>query len=367
MKIDKNGERTRKMKYQSLKIGDRIVKKPIFQGGMGIGISLGNLAGTVAREGGVGVISAAQIGFREPDFLQNPKEANLRAILKEYKKARKISPEGVIGFNIMVAMRYYDAYVKAAVDAGADVIISGAGLPLTLPELVMESQTKIAPIVSTEKSANVILRYWAKKYKRTADFIVIEGPKAGGHLGFDREQIERFDQNAYDEEIKKILKVIKTYEETFQTKIPVVIAGGITTCEDAEHAFSLGADAIQVASRFVTTEECDADLRLKKMYLQAEQKDIAIVQSPVGMPGRAIENAFIKQVKAGKKFPPKKCTGCLQKCKPSEIPYCITQALVNAAIGNVEEGLIFCGENTWKAEKIETVKEVIDSLLGNCV
>lgn len=355
------------MKYQPLKIGNLVIKKPILQGGMGIGVSLGNLAGAVAREGGIGVISAAQIGFQEADFWKYPKEANLRAIKKEYEKARQIAPEGVIGFNLMVAMRGYEEYVKAAVQAGADIIISGAGLPLTLPALVQGSQTKIAPIVSTEKATNVILRYWEKKYKRTADLVIIEGPKAGGHLGFDREQIARFDSCTYDEEIKKILSVIKMYEEKFQTKIPVVLAGGIATCEDAEHAFLLGADAIQVASRFVTTEECDADVRYKEMYLKAKQEEITIVQSPVGMPGRAIANAFIKKVQEGKTFPPENCTGCLLKCTRAEIPYCITQALINAVTGNVEEGLIFCGENAWKAEKIETVKEVIDSLLKNCV
>lgn len=351
------------MKYQPLQIGNLVIRKPIFQGGMGIGVSLGNLAGAVAREGGVGVISAAQIGFREPDFWENPKEANLRAIQKEYEKARRISPDGVIGFNLMVAMRGYDDYVKAAVRAGADIIISGAGLPLTLPALVQGSQTKIAPIVSTEKAANVILRYWEKKYKRTADLVIIEGPKAGGHLGFDKEQLKNFDSCTYEAEIKKIRNIIKEYEEKFQTKIPVVIAGGITTRDDAEHAFSLGADAIQVASRFVTTEECDADVQFKEMYLKATKEEITIVQSPVGMPGRAIANPFIKKVQVGETFPPKKCTGCLQKCIPTEIPYCITQALINAVTGNVEEGLIFCGENAWKAEKIETVKEVIDSLV----
>lgn len=351
------------MKEQSLKIGNLVIRRPIFQGGMGIGVSLGNLAGTVAKEGGVGVISAAQIGFRETDFMQNPKAANLRAIQKEYEKARRISPDGVIGFNLMVAMQYYDEYVKAVVEAGADLIISGAGLPLTLPELVEGSRTKIAPIVSTEKSAKVLLRYWEKKYNKTADLVVIEGPKAGGHLGFDKDQLEWFDKTHYDEEMRKIIDVIQSYEERFHTQIPVVIAGGITTRQDAEDAFSLGADAIQVASRFVTTEECDADFRFKEMYVKAKEEDVTIVQSPVGMPGRAIENRWLKQVKEGQRFPPKRCLGCLKKCNPSEISYCITQALIHSATGNVEEGLIFCGENAWKAEKIETVKEVIDSLV----
>lgn len=350
-----------------VKIGNLELKKPIIQGGMGIGISLGNLAGSVAKAGGMGIISAAQIGFKEEDFETNTKEANLRAIGKEYQKARKISSDGVVGFNIMVAMRHYEEYVKAAVKVGADIIISGAGLPTDLPKYVEGSNTKIAPIVSTEKSAKVILRYWDKKYKRTADMVVIEGPKAGGHLGFDREQLKMFSQEVYDEEIRRILEVVKEYENKYNVKIPVALAGGIGTAEEATHAFNLGADLIQVASRFVTTQECDADIRFKESYLNAKKEDIVIVQSPVGMPGRAILNSFMKKVMAGEKQLSKKCLGCLKNCNPKEIPYCITQALINAVQGNVEDGLLFCGSNIWRAEKIETVQEVIDSLVGNCV
>ena len=352
------------MEYNPLKIGSLELKKPIIQGGMGIGISLGNLAGAVAKQGGMGIISAAQIGFREPDFEVNTKEANLRAIRKEYELAKSIFPEGIIGFNIMVAMRHYEDYVKEAVNAGADIIISGAGLPTELPKLTEGSNTKIAPIVSTEKSAKVILRYWDKKYKCTADMIVIEGPKAGGHLGFDRAQLNEFDQKTYDQEVIRILQVVKEYAEKYDVDIPVALAGGITNANDVQHAFDLGVDAVQVASRFVTTSECDADIEFKKSYLNTNEKDIVIVQSPVGMPGRAILNPFMGQIMNGLKQTPKKCLGCLRNCNPSEIPYCITQALINAVKGNVDEGLLFCGANVWKAEKIETVKEVMDSLLG---
>ena len=190
------------MEYPSLKIGNLTAKKPLIQGGMGIGISLSNLAGNVAKEGGIGIISAAQIGFRDPDFEKDSKAANLRAIHSELEKARAIAPEGVIGFNIMVAMQHYGEYVREAARAGADLIISGAGLPTELPEFVKGTDAKIAPIVSTEKSVKVILKYWDKKYSRTADLVVIEGPKAGGHLGFDEAQLEQIDQNTYDEEIR---------------------------------------------------------------------------------------------------------------------------------------------------------------------
>ncbi len=177
------------MNLRPLIIGELKADIPVIQGGMGIGISLANLAGAVANEGGVGIISTAQIGYREKDFYENPLKANLRAIRQEFQKARKISPDGIIGFNIMTALNHYKEQVIEAVKSGADIIISGAGLPVELPEFVKGYKTKIAPIVSGRKSAEVILKYWDKKYKTTADMIVIEGPKAGGHLGFSKEEI----------------------------------------------------------------------------------------------------------------------------------------------------------------------------------
>lgn len=351
------------MEARPLKMGNMEAKVPVIQGGMGVGISLGRLAGAVAKEGGIGIISAAQIGFKEPDFDTNTREANLRAIQKEYDKARAIAPDGIIGFNIMVAMRHYEEYVKAAIEAGADLIISGAGLPTDLPRIAADSRTLLAPIVSTDKSAKVILKYWGRKYRRMPDLLVIEGPKAGGHLGFTREQLNAYDQAAYDKEVRDILETVKSYEEEFQCRIPVALAGGIENREQAKHAFSLGADAIQVATRFVTTQECDADARYKEAYLNAREEDIVIVKSPVGMPGRAICNPFMEKVIAGEKIPHSACHGCLHKCNPAEIPYCITDALVHAARGEVDEALLFCGAYAYKADHLETVKEVIDSLM----
>lgn len=352
------------MEILPLKIGSLTAKLPIIQGGMGVGISLSGLAGAVAKEGGIGIISSAQIGYREPDFDKDPVAANLRAIKSEYEKAREIAPDGVIGFNIMVAMQHYGEYVKAVVETGADLIISGAGLPTDLPSYVEGYDTKIAPIVSTDKSAQVILKYWDRKYKRTADLIVIEGPKAGGHLGFHKDQLEEFCESVYDKEILAIMDTVKEYGEKYGVKIPVVIAGGIENAGQARHAFDLGADGIQVASRFVTTEECDAHEKYKQCYLDAKKEDIIIVQSPVGMPGRAIMNPFMERVMKEGKIPHSPCHRCLHKCNPAEIPYCITDALIHAAKGEVDDALLFCGANAYKAEKIETVKSAIDSLLG---
>ena len=351
-------------KWPPISLGDKQIKIPLIQGGMGVGISMGGLAGAVAKEGAAGIISNAQIGFQEADFEKNPFQANLRAMESEYQKARKTAPDGVIGFNIMVALKHYEEYVRHAAAIGCDLIISGAGLPTELPHYVEGTDTKIAPIVSTEKSARVILKYWDRKYNRVPDLLVIEGPKAGGHLGFTKEQLEIFDDKAYNEEVKSILKAVREYEEKYERKIPVVLAGGIDTKEKVEAAMALGVDGVQTASLFVTTEECDADIRYKEAYINAGEEDICIVTSPVGMPGRAILNPFMKRVMDGEKFTPKKCFGCLHKCNPSEIPYCITERLVAAAKGDVEEALLFCGKEAYRQQKITTVREVIGSLMG---
>lgn len=347
--------------YKPLQMGELTAALPLIQGGMGVGISLGGLAGAVAKEGGIGIISAAQIGFREPDFDAAPLQANLRAIHQELEKARRKAEGGVVGFNIMVAMRNYEAYVREAVKAGADIIISGAGLPTDLPKYTEGSNVKIAPIVSTDKSAKVILKYWDKKYQRVPDLLVIEGPKAGGHLGFTKDQLAQFDEASYEAEVGAILTTVCQYEEKYGKKIPVALAGAMDTAEKIRHAFELGVDAVQVATSFVPTEECDADIRYKEAYIHAREEDIRIVKSPVGMPGRAIDNEFLRRVDAGEKIS-HTCHQCLHKCNPAEIPYCITDALVHAAKGEVEEALLFCGADAYRAEKIRTVYEVVAEL-----
>lgn len=349
---------------KNLKIGEKLTRIPLIQGGMGVGISLGRLAGTVAKEGGIGIISTAQIGYREPDFDLDPAGANIRAIASEMKKARAISPDGIIGYNVMTALKEHAAHIKAAVRAGADIIISGAGLPTDLPALTEGSKTKIAPIVSTDKSANVILKYWDRKYRRTADLVVIEGPQAGGHLGFKKEELAEYTPEIYGEEIQRIIRTVKKYAEKYGVEIPVVIAGGIYDSSDVKRTMALGADGVQVATRFVTTEECDADIRYKEAYIHASEKDIAIVKSPVGMPGRAIINPLMKRVAEGEKIPHSPCHRCLAKCSPADIPYCITDGLINAVKGNVEEGLLFCGAKAWKAQKIDTVRKAVQELFA---
>jgi NAD(P)H-dependent flavin oxidoreductase YrpB (nitropropane dioxygenase family) len=344
---------------KSLQIGELIARVPVIQGGMGVGISLSGLAGAVALEGGIGIISTAQIGFRSPEFDLNPLAANLKAIGEETKKARDIAKGGIIGVNIMVATKDYEEYVKSAVKAGVDLIISGAGLPTILPKLIEGSKTKIAPIVSSLKSTDVICKLWDRKYQKAPDLVVIEGARAGGHLGFTVEQLENFEQKEYDKEIEQIISLVNEYGKKYEKQIPVVVAGGVYTREDLEYYQSLGASGVQIASRFVPTFECDADIKYKEAYVNAKEEDVVIVKSPVGMPGRAIKNVFLKRLEEGP-IKVTSCKKCLSHCNPATIPYCITQALINAAKGDVENGLLFCGANVYRTDKIVHVKEIMD-------
>ncbi|MSS62920.1 NAD(P)H-dependent flavin oxidoreductase [Velocimicrobium porci] len=349
-------------RWKPLKIGELIARKPLIQGGMGVGISLSSLAGAVAKEGGIGVISAAQIGYKEPEWENNPLEANLKAIEKEIKKAREIANDGILGINIMVATRFYERYVKKAIESGIDLIISGAGLPTELPAYISGSKVKIAPIVSTLKSIQVISKYWERKYQKQPDLVVIEGPQAGGHLGFPVDELEKLEKRnsyEYDNEVRQILDFVKKLERKENIKIPVVVAGGIYDKKDMEHYIELGADGIQVGTRFVTTYECDASREFKEAYLNASKEEIELVKSPVGMPARGLKNLLVKEFNK-----PDKCYQCIKKCNPAEIPYCITKALIRAVKGDVEKGMVFCGANAYRANKMETVKEVMDSFFG---
>ena len=351
------------MELSSLIIGDLVAKVPIIQGGMGVGVSLSSLAGAVAREGAIGVISAAQPGYLEEDFSNNPLTANLRSLGNHIKKAKEISNNGIIGVNIMCASKNYEEYVKCAIDNGADLIISGAGLPTDLPKLVEGYNIKIAPIVSPPKSASVILKMWDRRYGRTADMVVIEGPKAGGHLGFSNESLEEYESKDYDKEVLEIIEIVKEYENKYNKKIPVVFAGGVFDRKDIDHYISLGCSGVQMATRFVATEECDADINFKMAYINSKKEDIVIVKSPVGLPGRAISNKFMKDRKLiNEKIT--KCYKCLKKCNMADIPYCITGALVRAVKGDIDNSLVFCGENAYRLNKIITVKELIKELIN---
>lgn len=352
------------MKVPPLTIGELTLKVPIIQGGMGIGVSRANLASAVSKEGALGVISGVQIGFLESDFYVNTKEANLRALKREIKKAKDMSNNGIIGVNLMHAMKYYDEMVIEAAKAGADVIISGAGLPTHLPELVSDYKTELAPIVSSKKATSVLLKLWDKKYSFCPSLIIVEGPLAGGHLGFKEEELIEDKYKPLSLILGEVIEAVRPYEAKYNKKISIVVGGGIYTREDVKKYLKLGADGVQLGTRFVTTHECDAHINYKKAYLNCEKEDIKIIKSPVGMPGRAINNNFIKAV-TNEKEDIKKCFSCLRGCNPKEIPYCITKALIEAVLGNTEKGLIFIGSKGYKSEKIISVKELIDELIGD--
>lgn len=350
------------MNFNPLKIGNLIAPIPIIQGGMGIGVSSSNLAAAVAKAGGIGIISAAQLGYKEDDFEKNPLEANLRALKKHIELAKSKAVNGIIGINAMVATNNYEEHIKTAIEAGVDLIISGAGLPTMLPKLVKDSSVKIAPIVSTLKAAKVILKLWDKHDNIAPDLVVIEGPKAGGHLGFKVDELE--DENFdFDKTVIDIIDETKKYAEKYNKEIPVVVAGGVFDGYDIAKYLKLGASGVQMATRFVVTEECDASQTFKDAYINCTKDDVQIVKSPVGMPGRAIRNPFVKRTLVEREKITH-CYNCLTPCNPATTPYCISKALINAVNGNIDEGLIFCGENASRLTKMTTVQELMDELVS---
>jgi len=349
------------MNLPKLKIGNLEAKFPIIQGGMGIGVSMSKLASAVANEGGIGIISGAQTGYREDDFKTNNNNANINGIKKEIRLARELSPNGIIGINFLQASYNYIELVKTAVEEKIDLIISGAGLPKTLPEYVKGTNTKIAPIVSSGRAAKLLAKLWKKKYDYLPDLIVVEGPRAGGHLGFSREDLESNNVKNLKELVVEVLEAIKPFEEKYNQKIPVVAAGGIYTGQEIKEFIDLGAAGVQMATRFVATNECDAHINFKNAYINATGKDIQLIKSPVGLPGRVISNTLTKQIEANS-LKIKGCYKCLKGCNPVVAPFCITEALVKAVEGDIENGLIFIGSNGYKINKIISVKELFNEL-----
>jgi len=353
-------------KIPGLKIGKLEAKIPIVQGGMSVGISLSGLASAVANEGGIGVIGTAGIGMLESDYATNFRKANERALRKEIRKAKEMT-NGVIGVNIMVALSDFDELLLVAVEEGVDLVFAGAGLllksPKTLPpERFREVATRIVPIVSSARAARIIFQCWAKNHNNVPDAVVVEGPLAGGHLGFKKEQINDPDYRL-EKILPEVISVIKTFEQQFNKSIPVIAAGGIYTGADIHKFTQLGARGVQMATRFVATHECDAFIEFKKAYVECKEEDIVIIDSPVGLPGRAIRNKFINDIAAGMKKPFKCPWKCLKTCDFRKVPYCIALALTSAKKGKFEDGFAFAGSNAFRVDKIISVKELIETLL----
>lgn len=348
---------------KNLQIGNLIIPLPLIQGGMGVGISLSGLAAAVANEGGVGVISSAGLGLLYKEHSKDFLEANIYGLREEIRKARRMT-SGVIGVNVMVAMSNFADMVKTAISEKVDIIFSGAGLPLDLPSFLnKDSHTKLVPIVSSARAAKIICEKWKTKYDYLPDAVVVEGPKAGGHLGFKTAQIDDPDY-ALEKLIPEVLNEVKPIEEKYDHPIPVIAAGGIYTGQDMYDIMQMGAAGVQMGTRFVTTEECDASEAFKRSYIDASKEDIEIITSPVGMPGRAIGSNFLERVKEGKKQPLQCPFQCIKTCEVSSSPYCIIVALINAVKGNFEKGFAFAGSNAFKATKIITVKELVNSIVS---
>ena len=347
-----------------MKLGNRELALPLIQGGMGVGVSMGGLAGAVAAQGAMGTLSTADAGWNEPDFAAHPQQANLRALRREVQRAKRLAAgAGLVAVNAMVATRQYADSVRTALEAGADAIVSGAGLPLELPALAEGFEALLAPIVSGPRAAQLICRTWAKRYGRVPDFVVLEGCQAGGHLGFEEADLLSGRCTPLSRLIPEVLAALRPFEEKFVRAIPLFCAGGVATGAEMARCTRLGAAGAQLATRFIATEECDAGQGYKDVLLAARPEDLRIIHSPVGMPGRAVNSPLVQRLAAGMRQPPAHCSGCIKSCRPAETPFCITHALIEAVKGNWEEGLFFSGSRVDLVDRMRTVPDLIDELM----
>lgn len=345
-----------------LKIGRFELSRPVFQGGMGIGVSMSGLASAVSNAGGLGVVSGIGLGFREPDWVKNFLDANIRCLKDELSKAKEMAGKNPVGVNLMVAISGYEEHVRAAVESGIDFIISGAGLPTMLPKFVDDPEVGLIPIVSSGRTANIIIKSWDRHYKRYPAAVIMEGPEAGGHLGYKKEALKDPNQQL-DPLILEVKKVLASWEEKAGRPIPLIAAGGIRTQADVERVMALGADGVQIGTPLIVSQECDASDAFKNMYIQAEDEDIVIIDSPVGMPGRALLSPFTKRSLEEQRIPITRCNNCLVPCVPKTTPYCISEALVLATEGDTERGLFFSGERVSDLKKIEPVQAILDRIV----
>ena len=352
------------MVMPSLKIGHLECRLPIVQGGMGGGVSLSGLASAVIACGGLGVLTSVGIGLNETDFSNHRGLADIRALRKEIIKVKQTA-NGPLGVNVMMAITSSDKVIETAIEAGADILFLGAGLPLGIPECAQkaskEGRIALAPIVSSAKAFELISRAWSKRYGIVPDAVVVEGPKAGGHLGFDLTQI---DDPAYALEmlVPQVLAAVKKVEAESGKKIPLIAGGGVYTGADIKAMIDLGASGVQMATRFVATTECDASQQFKDAYIAATKDDISLISSPLGLPGRAIRNNFFNEVEKGNKMISHCDWQCLKSCKMEKAAYCIGEALVNAQRGQLDDGFAFAGSNVYRIDRIMPVAELMQEL-----
>ena len=352
------------MKLPELTINNKVVKFPIVQGGMGIRISLNKLASAAMNSGIIATISAAQPGFLNKNFRKDPVKANIEALKYEITKARENAKEGILGVNLMHAATHYSEYASFLATQDIDFIISGAGLPLDLPEYLKGSNVKGAFIISSGRAARIMLRSWDRRYQYMPAFIVCEGPLAGGHLGFSKEQMAKGDYDSLEKIVKDTIEVVKVYEEKYNIKIPIIAGGGIHDGHDMAEMIKVGADGVQIATRFIATYECDVDDTYKQMIINAKEDDVVTTVSPAGLPGRAVKNFLTKTVKKHN-LDLHYCVDCLKSCKKKDIPYCITEQLGNSTSGDTN-GLIFTGAKAYLVEKMDYLDDIIKEIIKDC-
>lgn len=344
-------------KLPAVKIGDLTIDPPIIQGGMGVRVSRAGLAAAVANEGGIGVIAGVGLGKFENRPGSEFESINNDALREEIRRARTLS-KGVIAVNIMVVLSNYEPLIKTAVEEGIDIIISGAGLPLELPKLVENTNIKLIPIVSSARALKIICSKWKRNFKRLPDAVIVEGAMAGGHIGYDYDDLVKDKAPLLDDLIVDVVSLANT----FTPAIPVFAAGGVFDGSDIDHFLKLGAAGVQMGTRFVCTDECDVHDNFKQAYINAGKDDIVIIKSPVGLPGRVIKNKFIENVQNGTTSPTACNFRCLKTCNPKEAPYCIAKSLTSAAEGDLDNGFVFAGSNAYRCNEIIPVKELMRKL-----
>ena len=363
------------MSFKSLKIGKYTIEKPIIQGGMGVGISWDQLAGNVSKEGGLGVISAVGTGvYKNRAYAdkvvgkeKRPLEAinfySYKALQKIFDNAREICADRPLAVNILYAQSEYNRVVEDACRAGADIIITGAGLPLSMPEAAKDyPDVALVPIVSTAKALKILCRRWKKAHNRLPDAVIVEGPLSGGHQGFKYEDCFK-EENQLENILPPVVEEAKNWGD-----IPVIAAGGIWDRDDIVKMMELGASGVQMGTRFIGTIECDASDELKKVILEAKEDDIELFKSPVGYPARGVKTQLQRDIEAGT-APKVACiSNCVTPCnrgvEAKAVGYCIADRLTDAYDGIVKSGLFFTGSNGYRLNEIITVKELIDKLMN---
>ena len=353
-------------KLKPLVIGDLEIKIPIIQGGMGVKVSMAPLASAVANCGGAGTIASVGLAYGVDETKTTYVKASKDALQEEIRKTKKLT-RGIVGVNIMMALSNYEDLARITAEEKADFIISGAGLPLSLPEYTKDTSIKLIPIVSSARAVEIVLKTWKRRYNRLPDAIIVEGPMAGGHLGFRLEDLKLNKANSLENLVADILKVVKGYEKNSGTNIPVIAAGGIFDGKDVAKFLKLGAKGVQMATRFVATFECSVPDKFKQLYIASKEEDVVIIDSPVGMPGRAVKTEFVEKIIRGEKIPFACSYRCLRSCNPKTVPYCIAKALCNAAIGDLDNAVVFAGSNVARVEKIVSVKELMDDIVSETI